>query len=443
MSGVRRGLSPALAALVVALALPGQALAHATLVRTQPGSLDRLERAPKMVVLQFDQAVTAYPDSIVVRTADGTIVSAAAKQGANTRFVIARIDRVLPRGGYTVRWKALSADGHVGSGVFTFGLGVKAPPPTEAYGSSGPSFSDDLIRWALFGSLALLLGALFFRLVVLSGGAVPARAHRRLVLMAGIGVVATLETGIAGFVMRADDALQLPFDRLLYGDLSPIANDTRFGQAFVVMTLGYATVAALIYVSWLLDRERLLWAAFAPALILAGGLSLAGHSAIEPNSTWLSQLADWVHLVAAALWAGGLVAMAVCVWPVAPELRRRAFLSFARLAPFLIAPLLVAGIYLSLLRLPAVHDLWAETYGRVLLVKLTLVAIALTWGAAHHFLVRPRLEQGADGGGRLRRSLLGESAVGMAVLLAAAVLVNSAPPPQPLPGPSRAASVRP
>ena len=135
--------------------------------------------------------------------------------------------------------------------------------------------------------------------------------------------------------------------------------------------------------------------------------------------------------------------MAVCVWPVAPELRRRAFLSFARLAPFLIAPLLVAGIYLSLLRLPAVHDLWAETYGRVLLVKLTLVAIALTWGAAHHFLVRPRLEQGADGGGRLRRSLLGESAVGMAVLLAAAVLVNSAPPPQPQPGPARAASVRP
>ena len=76
MSGVRRGLSPALATFVVALALPGQALAHATLARTQPGSLDRLERAPKMVVLQFDQAVTAYPDSIVVRTAGGTIVSA-------------------------------------------------------------------------------------------------------------------------------------------------------------------------------------------------------------------------------------------------------------------------------------------------------------------------------------------------------------------------------
>jgi putative copper export protein len=207
------------------------------------------------------------------------------------------------------------------------------------------------------------------------------------------------------------------------------------------MTLGYAAVAALIFGAWLLDRLSLLWAAFVPALALAGGLSLAGHSGVEQNSTWLSQFADWVHLVAAALWAGGLVAMALCVWPAAPELRRQAFLGFARLAPLLIAPLLAAGVYLSLLRLPEMSDLWEEAYGRVLLVKLALVGVALMWGAAHHLLVRPRIERGSDGGGLLRRSLLGESAVGMAVLLAAAVLVNSAPPPQSPTAPTQAASV--
>ena len=34
----------------------------------------------------------------------------------------------LPRGAYTVRWRAISADGHVVSGVFTFGVRVPAPP---------------------------------------------------------------------------------------------------------------------------------------------------------------------------------------------------------------------------------------------------------------------------------------------------------------------------
>ncbi len=71
----------------------------------------------------------------------------------------------------------------------------------------------------------------------------------------------------------------------------------------------------------------------------------------------------------------------------------------------------------------------------MLLVKLGLVSLALAWGAAHHFLVRPRLERGAPLFAGLPRSLAGESAVGMAILLAAAVLVDSKPPvPQPAPG---------
>jgi putative copper export protein len=67
-----------------------------------------------------------------------------------------------------------------------------------------------------------------------------------------------------------------------------------------------------------------------------------------------------------------------------------------------------------------------------LLVKIGLVCLALTWGAFHHFVVRPALER-ADVGflGRIGRSLAGESLVGIAVLLVAAVLVDSKPPPQP------------
>ena len=437
MRGASRGLSLWLVAAVAALALPGTAFAHATLSWARPAVQGRVEVPPREVTLRFDQAVTATATSIVVRTAHGTIVSSQARSGGDRRLVIARLQAGLPRGAYTVRWHILSSDGHVTSGVFTFGIGVAAPPPTEAYGASGPSVSDDLIRWALFASLALLLGGLGFRLLAVKGTPLPPRVRRRLDVMSAVGVVATIEAGIIGFVMRAEDALQLPFERLLYGDLSPIAGSTRFGQAFVVMTLGFAAVAALLFISWLTDRDWLLWPAFVLALAMAGGLSLSGHSAVEPNSTWLSQLADWVHLCAAALWAGGLIAVVVCVWPVAAELRRRAFLGFSRVATVLIGLLLVAGVYLSVQRLPDVTDLWQEPYGRVLLVKLGLVSVALTWGAAHHFLVRPRLERGATGGGRLRRSLLGESFVGIAILLAAAVLVNSAPPP-PEPSPAQA-----
>ena len=69
----------------------------------------------------------------------------------------------------------------------------------------------------------------------------------------------------------------------------------------------------------------------------------------------------------------------------------------------------------------------------MLLVKLALVALVLAWGAFHHFVVRPRAAGAGDGFlARVGRSVAGESLVAVAVLLAAAVLVDSKPPQRPI-----------
>jgi copper transport protein len=407
---------------LVALACPAPAFAHAALTGKSPSYRERLATAPHEVVLRFDQTIETLPEGIVVLDARGRNVAGKARMLPRTLF--APLPR-LARGAYTVRWRAMSTDGHVVSGVYTFGVGVPAPPVNEAVGAQGPTHVEHVVRWATFVSLALLVGGLGF--VLLTGTALPPRAMKRFYVVTAVGAVGMLELGIVAFLLRAEDALQLPFVNFLYGDLSPIAGGTRFGAAFTVMELGFAAVAALLVLAWLTDRRRLLWAAFVLGLGFASGLSLSGHSAADAGASWLSELADWVHLSAAMLWVGGLVQLLVVVWPAAPELRRTAFLRFSRLATVLVALLLVAGTYLSILRLPHLRDLWQTGYGQVLLVKLGLVALALAWGAAHHFLAAPRLDRPGVAG-RLSRSMLGESAVAMAVLLAAAVLVDSKPP---------------
>ena len=430
---MRRLLATALAA----LAFPAAASAHATLLTTAPTFGQRLARSPAEVRLTFEQSVQALANAVRVYDSRGRLLSRRTLTSADKRTIRTRLAH-LPRGGYTIRWQVVSADGHVVSGLYTFGVRHRAPPASEAFGAGGPTTSEHIVRWLYFLSLALLAGGLGFRLLVVRGP-LGAAAQRRFYLLVGAGVVATLEVGILAFLLRAEDALQLPFVDFLYGDLSPLAHATRFGAAFIAMTLGYALVSALIFLAWLTDRERLLWPAFLLALGFASGLSLSGHSAADAGSTWLSQLADWLHLSAASLWVGGLVQLAFVVWPLEPELRRTAFLRFSRLASVLIVVLLAAGTYLSILRLPHLDDLWNEGYGRVLLVKLGLVSLALAWGGAHHFLVRPRLERGAPLFAGLPRSLAGESAVGMAILLAAAVLVDSKPPPRPVQQPLNAA----
>jgi copper transport protein len=421
------------------LAFPAQALAHATLEKTIPKYRERVSSSPRSIALGFDQYVKVLPGSIQLYSATQRV--RVIRVWSDGRYVKASLPR-LARGAYTVRWHVLSGDGHVVSGLFTFGVRARAPAVGDAFGSSGPTRSEDMVRWFYFLALALLLGGLGFRLLVLRGAISP-RADKRFFALTGIGAVATINVGIVAFILRAEDALQLPFGRLLYGDLSPIAQ-SRFGRAFIAMTLGFALVAALLFLAWLTDRSVLLWAAFLLSLAFASGLSLSGHSAADAGSSWKSELADWAHLTAACLWIGGLVQLTVVVWPLLPELRRTAFLSFSRLATVCVGVLLAAGVYLSILRLPAVHDLWTTGYGQVLLVKIGLVSLAFAWGGLHKLVAVPAVTRGSGSVlGRLRGSLLGESMVGMAVLLAAAVLVNSKPPTQPAPTPPAASTVQP
>lgn len=426
-----------LTAAALALAFPAQAFAHATLEQTTPGFRERLPASPQKVVLRFDQYVQSLPGSVHLYSSSGSVgVQRVVIKG---RYLTAWLPR-LPKGAYTVRWHAMSGDGHVVSGVFTFGVRALAPPPTEAFGASGPTRSEHVVRWLYFLALALLVGGLGFRLLVLHDR-LPARAEQRFYAVTGIGALLTLNVGIAAFILRAEDALQLPFGRLLYGDLSPIAR-SRFGTAFIAMTLGFALVTALLFLAWLTDRAVLLWPAFLVGLAFASGLSLSGHSAADAGSSWKSALADWAHLSAACLWIGGLVMLVVVVWPLMPDARRAAFLGFSRLATVCVGVLLLAGIYLSILRLPHLDDLWTTGYGQVLLVKIGLVSLAFAWGGLHKLVAVPAVARGGESAiPRLRGSLLGESMVGMAVLLAAAVLVDAKPPVQAAPTPPAASSV--
>jgi copper transport protein len=421
-----RRLVTLLAVAVGALAVPSAAFAHVTLESSEPATQSRVETPPTEIRLRFNQPVTIAANAIEVLAPDGTVLSGKATTEDGGLVVVAPVSRLEVGRGYTVRWRAIGSDGHSPAGVFTFGVGVAAPPPTEAVGASGATWRDDVARWAFFGALALLIGPLVVRLALLKGP-VPDELERRFHL---VGVVATflaIDVGIACFVLRASNALQLPLADLPYGDLQPFAEKTRFGIAFLTMTVGFGIVAALLLVAWIFDRLELRWPALALSLLLVSGLSLSGHQATEPNSTWLSELADWLHLVAASIWVGGVTALALLVWPLAPGLRRSAFLGFARLAVGLVAAMVLAGGYLAVVRLPELSDLWETQYGRFLLLKMGIVALALTWGAVHHLVVRPRLEAGDDLD--VGPSLVGETTVAFAVLLAAAMLTNVAPPP--------------
>ena len=251
---MRRAL---LVAALAALVLPATAFAHASLRKESPEFGQELAQSPRQVVLQFDQTVDALPKAIQVLTLDGKNVAGTPRAITAQREIVASVPK-LRRGAYTIRWQALSNDGHIVTGVYTFGVRVKAPPVTDAVGAGGPTRTEDIVRWLYFLALALVVGGLGFQLLVVRGP-LPARAQNRFFIVAGIGAVGVLNVGIATFLLRGEDMLELPFGRFIYGDLAPLANGTRFGEAFIVMTLGFVLVTAFLYLSWLLDVRAFLW----------------------------------------------------------------------------------------------------------------------------------------------------------------------------------------
>lgn len=88
-------------------------------------------------------------------------------------------------------------------------------------------------------------------------------------------------------------------------------------------------------------------------------------------------LLTWAHLAPAALWAGmlGYVARAAIAWRQDPAAVRRLVGLYSRAAGWLFGAVIVTGITSALVLVP-LNDLLTTDYGRVLIIKAALVAVA-------------------------------------------------------------------
>src|SRR5262249_49257335 len=177
-----RRLVPVCCLLGLALVVPAVAHAHAT-----PGSAVGGRRSPAFVECRVAQSVPVLADAIPVYTGKGGIVSGTARPGTDRRVVTVPV-RHPGRGGYTIRWRVTSADSHTVSGVFTFGVRQRAPAATEAFGASGPTTTEHVVRWLYFLALALVAGGLAFPLLIVRRP-LPPRAERRFWHIVGVGAV--------------------------------------------------------------------------------------------------------------------------------------------------------------------------------------------------------------------------------------------------------------
>jgi putative copper export protein len=142
------------------------------------------------------------------------------------------------------------------------------------------------------------------------------------------------------------------------------------------------------------DRWLLRTVASAAALMM-----LLWVGAMSPHL--VHHLFDEDHMLASALWGGGLITLCTVMLPGVVKLPERRRLTaevarrFSTLAGVALAGVLLTGLYNAWLQVGTISAMWETPYGRMLLVKLLLVCPVLAFGASNHYISVPLVERWA------------------------------------------------
>nr|WP_281365612.1 copper resistance protein CopC [Nocardioides panzhihuensis] len=398
------------------------------MIGTDPEEGAVLEVAPETITFTFDEAVTLPPAGVTVYDAKGEEVTSEATASGTSMEVALANPSSLGDGTYVVAWRAVSADGHPISGSLTFAVGapslsVAPPPSTEP--SKATAAIHGFLQFIQYAALLLVVGLVWFRAVIVGDHRVPDRATarvQRLQIVAGMVAVLALV-----FLAPASGALQSesgPGAMLTFDAWSPAS----VGKEWLSALVGILGIAATLV---LRPRPRL---AAAAGLFAIMSPALVGHSrAVVP--AWLVTATDIVHLIAGALWLGGLVGLALTL----PLITRRGTVAaeivtrFSTLAAVSLAVLAASGVLMGWRILGSWDNLLNSTYGTLLMTKVALVVAVAVMAAGNRLLVLPRVRQAVghddtvEAGSMLRRAVLMEAGVLVVVLGVTGFLVDQPP----------------
>ncbi|WP_157970746.1 copper resistance D family protein [Nakamurella deserti] len=121
------------------------------------------------------------------------------------------------------------------------------------------------------------------------------------------------------------------------------------------------------------------------AVAAAGALlpgALTGHAAHHDNAIVVSALSLGVHIVAAGVWIGGLLALVVHLRKF-PEQLRRAIPRFSAAALVCVAAVGASGLLAGILMLDGWEALWTSPRGHLILAKTVALVLLVVIGHLH------------------------------------------------------------
>ncbi|MDQ1027660.1 copper transport protein [Streptomyces umbrinus] len=359
--------------------------AHAALTASDPQQGSVVKEAPAQVSLTFSEGVAMSDGSVRVLDPKGKRVDTGktSEQGTNTYSV--KLHSGLPDGTFTVTYQVVSADSHPVSGAFTFSIGA---PSTTSVSVSDQEAGGGVVgglygfaRYLSYAGFILLVGGAAFVLACWQRGT-GERSVQRLVVSGWLALTgATLAMLLLRGSYTGSGKVGDIFDLSLLSDVLQTKTGAALVSRLLLLAAGALFIAVLFgaYEKREDDEEKgdltfgLAIGGFVVAAGLAATWAMAEHASTGIQ-TGISMPVDVLHLLAAAVWLGGLSTLLVALYR-APSIEPAVVRRFSRIAFGSVAVLAATGIYQSWRQLGSWSAFTGTSYGQLLLVKIGLVVV--------------------------------------------------------------------
>jgi copper transport protein len=424
---------------------PRDVSGHAVPTSSDPAPNATLSEAPHEIVIRFSERIDGRASTLEVLDAHGQRVDhgdATVDPGDPWRYRVSV--HGVADGVFTVAWRVLSADdGHVTDGAHVFAVGTTHAPGAPVRVTPRGAALRPLARWLTLIGCAVVLG------VPLAGSRLGPVLGRpgSLENLTRLSAAAILTGGALDLLLQA---YELRAGRPLTPVLVTLLT-TKSGAVWWTRAVLLALLVGLASGRRKPEHRAhpLVVLGLASAVVMSGGL--VSHSAGAGDGRGLALLAEALHLLAMAVWVGGLLGFVRLFQAstTSPALAGTQSLglaipTFSQLAVPAVGLLSVSGLVLARTHMTGWGELLTTPYGRWLAAKLLVFAAMMALGGYHQLVIHGRLRTAiAERRGnvatvaRFGRTLRIEAALGIVALLLAAVLGVTAPPaPSPAESPA-------
>lgn len=420
------------------------ASAHGLFVRSDPHPNAVLEKPPVQIEIWLTEPLESSFTEIKVLDQNGFQVDDGVTNVNPSDPTHIHVGlRSLGDGVYTVSWKALSVvDGHVTFGTFPFSVGdvdpeVLASSVEASFGTVAATPGEVIPRWlSLLGIAIVIGGSLFVAYVWMPVAQKFSEANP--VLIVGLlrtvqmsGIALFIGASIASLLWHVSSATGLDFTKVIFdAGLGEMLFGTRYGLLWLLRLVLVVTVILSHINSWRwLDYAR-------PVALCSLVVTLSLNSHLSASSSLLPILSNVLHVLAASLWIGGLLHLAVVIWSLRDvrvdtrvQLLADLVPRFSNIGLITVCTLFITGVYNASLTVGSMEALFSSPYGNSMLIKLGVIIPVLMLAAVNLLVIRPKLK--IDFNKRmvlyLRRVVTTEAILGVCVLAAAGNLATIPP----------------